>query len=169
MSAGETWAYAGYLLWLLAGCLDFARHRRTDLPHTSGLAESGLHGVQLALLGGGVIAWLALAPSLALVATLALLVVAHAFAGYADTRAAYGRRPIDPSEQHLHSILDMAPWFALCFVVVTDAAQARDAGWTFAWRHAPAELWLALLLPPLPLCVLPWLVEFRAVLRARAG
>ncbi|MBO9716158.1 MAG: hypothetical protein J7507_04955 [Pseudoxanthomonas sp.] len=167
MNTAEGWAYAGYLVWLLAGCLDFARHRRTDLAHTSGLAESRLHGVQLGLLGGGVLAWLALAPSLLLGALLLALVIAHAFAGYADTRSAYGRRPIDPREQHLHSILDMAPWAALCFVVVTDGAQARSAGWTLAWQAAPAAAWLALLLPALPLCVLPWLVEYQAVLRAR--
>jgi hypothetical protein len=167
MSTAEGWAYAGYLLWLLAGCLDFGRHRRTDLAHTSGLAESRLHGLQLLLLGGGVLAWLALAPSLLLGALLLALVIAHAIAGYADTRSAYGRRPIDPREQHLHSVLDMAPWFALCFVVVTGGAEARSAGWTLAWRGAPAELWLALLLPPLPLCIMPWMVEYRAVLRAR--
>jgi len=35
-----------YGMWLLGGTLDFWFHRRTDLPHTSGLRESTLHGVQ---------------------------------------------------------------------------------------------------------------------------
>lgn len=46
-----TLAYGGYLLWLLAGCLDFACRRRTQLPQTSGLRESAFHLAQLALLG----------------------------------------------------------------------------------------------------------------------
>ena len=40
-------AYCGYLLWLLAGTGDFACHRRTDLPRTSGVAESFAHLLQL--------------------------------------------------------------------------------------------------------------------------
>ena len=163
------WAYAGYLFWLGAGWLDFAEHRLGGLPHASGLAESRLHGVQLALLGAAATAWLAFAPSLALQAALAMLVVAHAVTGYADTRVADRRRHIGPREQHLHSILDMAPWFALCLVVIFEGGQGRDAGWTLQALAAPPALWLAVLLPPLPLCVLPWLAEYRASLRARGS
>lgn len=168
MSAGG-WAYAGYLGWLVAGFLDFAQHRRTDLPHTSGLRESTMHAVQLGLLGAGVLAWLAFAPGLGLLLSLALLALVHAVAGYVDTLAAFGRRTITPLEQHLHSVLDMAPWIALGTVVLAQGGDARAAGW--ALRLAPAwpGLWLALLLPPLLLCVLPWLHEFRAALRARGA
>ena len=168
MDAGG-WAYAGYLLWLGAGCMDFLQHRRSDLARTSGVAESRMHALQLALLGMAVVAWLALAPGLALGALLLVLVIAHAVVGYVDTRIAFGRRRIGPLEQHLHSVLDMAPWFALCLVVVADGAAARAAGWSFAWRAAPASLWLALLLPALLLCVLPWLSEHRAAARARGS
>ncbi|MBN8768995.1 MAG: hypothetical protein J0I01_12465 [Stenotrophomonas nitritireducens] len=55
MSAAA-WAYAGYLRWLLAGCADFACHRRSDLPHTSGLPESLLHVLQMAPMGALVVA-----------------------------------------------------------------------------------------------------------------
>ncbi len=168
MSAGG-WAYAGYLAWLAAGSLDFIQHRRTDLAHTSGLAESHWHAVQIGLLGGGVLAWLALAPGLGLMAALSLLAAAHALAGYLDTRTAFGRRTIPPLEQHVHSILDMAPWIALAGVVIAQGGQAREAGWPLAWAPAPPVLWLALLLPALLLCVLPWLGEYRAALRAQRG
>lgn len=67
-----------YALWLAAGALDFHFHRRTDLPHTSGLRESVLHGIQLVLIGGGVLAWLLLANTWSLAALLAVLVLAHA-------------------------------------------------------------------------------------------
>lgn len=163
------WPYAGYLLWLGAGWLDFAHHRRTDLAHTSGLRESSLHAVQLALLGVATLAWLSWQPSLLLLAMLSALVACHALVGYADTRVAFPRRCIGPGEQHVHSILDMAPWFALCAIVVTDGAQAREAGWALASRDASVGLWLAVLLPPLPLCILPWLLEYRAAWHARGA
>ena len=168
MQAGG-WAYAGYLLWLAAGSLDFLQHRRSDLAHTSGIGESLLHGLQLLLLGLAVLAWLAIAPGLALLALLLVLVAGHAVLGYVDTRFAFPRRRIGPFEQHVHSVLDMAPWFALCAVLLSEAALAGEAGWTLAWRQAPAWLWAALLLPPLPLCALPWLAEYRAAWRARSA
>jgi hypothetical protein len=51
--------YLGYLVWLFAGLGDFLCHRRTDLPHTSGLTKSALHLPQLATIGAGVVLMLA--------------------------------------------------------------------------------------------------------------
>lgn len=163
------WAYGGYLAWLAAGSLDFSQHRRTDLAHTSGVRESLWHAVQIGLLGGGVLAWLAFAPGLGLTLLLGALATAHAVAGYLDTRSAFGQRAIPPFEQHVHSVLDMAPWIALGGVVLAQGAQAQAAGWPLRWSPAALALWLALLLPALLLCVLPWLHEYRAALRARRG
>lgn len=61
-----------YALWLVAGSLDFHFHRRTDLPHTSAMRESLLHGVQLLLIGSGVLAWLVLESTWSLIALLAV-------------------------------------------------------------------------------------------------
>ncbi|MCX3878678.1 hypothetical protein NAH03_14370 [Stenotrophomonas maltophilia] len=137
-----------YALWLAAGSLDFHFHRRTDLPHTSAMRESLLHGVQLLLIGSGMLAWLLLENTLSLVALLTGLVIAHAVAGYLDTVSADGCRRISPAEQHVHSVLDAAPWVLLAWV-----------GWQDVW-------WLALL-PALGLVVLPWLWELRQCVRAR--
>lgn len=169
MTTVQAWCFAGYLAWLATGTLDFLQHRRTGLAQTSGLRETALHGVQLGLLGLAVLAWLALAPTLALLALLATLVALHAVAGYADTLSAFGRRSIPPLEQHVHSVLDMAPWIALAVVVVPALPGARAAGWAVAWQPAPSGLWLAALIPPLLLCVVPWLAEWRAAWRARGG
>lgn len=102
-----------YAVWLAAGALDFHFHRRTDLPHTSAMRESLLHGLQLLLIGSGVLAWLVLESTWLLVTLLAVLVIAHAIAGYLDTVSADGRRRISPAEQHVHSVLDAAPWVLL--------------------------------------------------------
>jgi len=168
MSAAA-WAGAGYAAWLVAGGLDFLQHARTDLAHTSGVRESTWHAVQLGLVGSGVLAWLALAPGLGLLMLLGTLAAAHAVAGYLDTRTAYGCRPITPVEQHVHSVLDMAPWIAVGAVVMGQGNQARTAGWPLAWQPAAPALWLALLLPALLLAGLPWGLEFRAALRARGS
>lgn len=167
--AAGGFALAAYLLWLGAGCADFACHRRADLPHTSGLAESLLHGLQLALIGSGVAVFLLFEVAPATLTALAALVVAHALAGYADTRVAFAARRIRPLEQHVHSVLDMGPWIALAWIAIAHWPAWRDAGW--AWPPlrdpVPVAAWIAALAPALILCVVPAALELRAALAAR--
>ncbi|KLJ01663.1 hypothetical protein [Luteimonas sp. FCS-9] len=166
---GAAWAYAGYLAWLVAGLGDFVCHRRQCLAQTSGVAESTMHLLQLALLGAAVMIWLAFGPSLAALGFQVLLVCAHAAAGYVDTRIAYRTRAIPPVEQHLHSVLDMAPWIALAVLFASEGAQAWQAGWTLparAFAVDRVQVWGLVLVPPLLLCVLPAVLEFRQAARA---
>lgn len=151
-----------YALWLLAGTADFHLHRRTDLPHTSGLRESALHAVQLVVIGGSLLAWLALAPTLGLVLVLSGAVLVHAVAGYWDTVSADGRRRISPVEQHVHSVLDVAPWVFLVWI----AFQVQP-GWGLVWQPAPGWLWGAVAVPAVLVVVMPWAYEFWRCLRAR--
>ncbi|PJL58775.1 hypothetical protein [Stenotrophomonas maltophilia] len=151
-----------YALWLAAGSLDFHFHRRTDLPHTSAMRESLLHGVQLLLIGSGVLAWLALENTLSLVTFLTLLVIAHAVAGYFDTVSADGRRRISPAEQHVHSVLDAAPWVLLGWI-----GWQAPSRWSLNVKAAAPEIWCLILLPALGLVVLPWLWELLQCFRAR--
>ena len=162
--------YVGYLLWLLAGAADFLCHRRTDLPHTSGLGESWLHLLQLAVIGSGLLLWLALAPSLSLLLMELAIVVVHTVFGYLDTRQAFGRRVISPIEQHVHSILDIAPIIAFGILLGSTWADAGQRGWPLSLRQpafAPA-VWMLVLAPALLLCVVPALMEFRAAWSAHA-
>jgi len=161
--------YAGYVCWLLAGASDFLCHRRTDLPHTSGLAESWMHLLQLAVCGSGLVLWLALAPSLSLLSMELALVAAHAVFGYLDTRQAFGRRVISPIEQHLHSILDMAPIIAFGILLGSQWSTAWQHGWALTIRQPPfpPAIWILVLAPALLLCVLPAMLEFRAACSAR--
>lgn len=161
--------YGGYLLWLLAGAGDFLCHWRTDLPRTSGLRESGMHLLQLAVIGSGLVLWLALTPSLSLLSIEILLVALHAVFGYLDTRQAFGRRVISPIEQHVHSILDMAPIIAFGILLGSEWPAAWQRGWTLVARQPPfaAAVWFLVLAPALLLCVLPALLEFRAAWAAR--
>lgn len=164
-------AWLGLLAWLVAGTLDFACHRRTDLPQTSGVAESTLHLVQLGLVGAAILLGMLFAITTTVVATMALLVLAHAVVGYLDTRQAYPRRPILPFEQHVHSVLDMAPWIALGLVVAATWPAAIAGEWSLALRDPPlpARAWLMVLLPAAVLAGLPAVMEWRAAWRARAS
>jgi len=150
-----------YALWLTAGALDFHFHRRTCIAQTSGLRESVLHGLQLGIIGGAALLWLTLAPTRGLAAALALAAGLHALAGYMDTVSADGRRRISPAEQHVHSVLDVAPWLSVAWV----AAGSQDA-WGLTWQPAPLVIWLGVLAPAIVLAGLPWLAELRRCLQA---
>ena len=165
----EIWTI-GYGAWLLAVSADFLCHRRTNLAHTSGLPESFLHLVQLALIGCGVVLALLFEMSQAVAAAMTALVAAHAVAGYIDTRCAYGRRDILPIEQHLHSVLDMAPAFALVAMVAATWPAAVRSNWAWDLRQPglSATVWAGVLLPAIILCAVPALLEFRAARAVRA-
>ena len=169
----ELWlAYCGYLVWLSAGFGDFVCHRVTDLPHTSGVPESFSHLLQLALLGVAIVIGLAFETGATVTLLLGVLVVAHAVVGYWDTRIAFRRkRVLLPIEQHIHSVLDMAPIVAFGWVVAR--AWSGDAGgdWSVALR-SPAvsiQVWLAVLVPAIVLCVVPATMEFIAASKASSA
>lgn len=167
----EFWlAYCGYLIWLLAGLADFVCHRRTDLPFTSGVAESTTHLLELALLGVGVILVLAFDIGPSVLWVLLALVVAHAIVGYVDTRTAFAhRRVVLPVEQHIHSVLDMAPIIAFAWIVIATWPAATSASWQLELRRPALSMgvWLAVIVPPALLCVVPAMLEFRMAWRAR--
>lgn len=160
-------AYGLYLAWLVAGAGDFLCHRRTDLPHTSGVAESITHLLQLMILGVAILVGLAFRIGQGVALLLLLLVATHAIVGYVDTRIAFGRgRVISPIEQHLHSVLDMAPIVSLMAVVAATWPAAVSGGVHMTLRDPPlpGAIWLAVLLPAGVLCVLPALLEIKAAL-----
>ena len=167
----ELWlAYCAYLVWLVAGLGDFIRHWHTDLPHTSGTAESAAHLVQLGLLGVAIVLGLAFEMGPAIALAMLGLVVAHAAVGYLDTRIAFSRRRVvSPAEQHIHSVLDMAPIVGLAWLLASTWPAAVAAGWPLQLRQPvlPVSLWLAVLVPATVLCVVPALLEFRAAWRAQ--
>ena len=167
--AGWTLAYIGLLAWLGAGLLDFMCHRRSDLPHTSGLGESTLHLLQLALVGGAIMSGMLFEIDAPVISAMALLVLAHAFVGYADTRWAFRYRSIRPLEQHVHSVLDMAPWIGLGLVVALTWPAAISADFSLDLRQPALRLpvWLLVLVPATLLCGLPAALEWRAAWLAR--
>lgn len=163
-------AWTGYGIWLLAGWFDFRCHRRTDLAHTSGVGESRWHLVQLGLCGSAVVATLAFHATAGLAAVLLPIVAAHAVAGYLDTRQAFRcQRTLRPGEQHLHSILDLAPWVGWGAVVAL-SWRTTPLDWAIHLRRPafPLAVWTGALLPAVALCVVPALWELRGAMAAKA-
>lgn len=167
----EQWlAYGGYLAWLLAGFGDFLCHRRTNLTHTSGVAESSTHLLQLAIVGVSITVAMGFEMGPAIALFLCAAVVAHSVIGYRDTRIAFGSgRVILPIEQHLHSVLDMAPIVGLAWFVAATWPAALGGGWQPALRNPslPVGYWLAVFVPAGVLCVGPALAEFVSASQAR--
>lgn len=160
-------AYPLYWVWVVAGWCDFLCHRVTRLPATSGLVESRLHLLQLGLMGAAIILILSLELTAGLALVLLVLVVAHAVTGYVDTRVAFtAGRTILPVEQHLHSVLDIAPWLGWG-VVMWRVGTLPSTEWALMPRdHAlPWPTWAMVLAPPLVLCAWPALVEYAAAER----
>lgn len=154
-----------YLLWLTAGAMDFWLHRTSSIESTSGLAESRLHLAQIALLGLATILWLGFRASHGMFALLLALVCLHAITGYCDTRVAYPKRKIRPVEQHVHSVLDIAPWVAIGAIYWS--LPIKDVGPLLALEPAPAHAWAFAIVPATLLVVLPALGEFRRCLSYR--
>lgn len=154
-------AYAAYLGRLGFGLADFIIHRRAALPQTSGVRESALHGVQIFFVGIGVLVWAVFESSWAVAALLGGLAVLHAVAAYADTMVADATRHVAPVEQHVHSVLDIAPWGFAAFTAFT-----AEPTWALTWDSKPISVWAALILPPVPLVLMPWVAEFRAAVLA---
>jgi hypothetical protein len=148
-------------VWLLAGLADFICHRRTDIANTSGVLESSLHLVQVFVIGTVMVLWLSFAPSPGLILFTGFLVVLHTVAGYADTRVAYRVREIRPLEQHLHSVLDLAPWVGFVALVVGFRQQAGAGASGFEMRQPPLPVafWLATLLPGVVFVLTPAVLE----------
>lgn len=169
----EFWlAYCGYLIWLTVGLGDFIAHWRTDLPHTSGVPESATHLIQLGLLGMAVVGALAFEVGRSSVLLMLVLVIAHAVVGYIDTRIAFRcRRVLFPIEQHIHSVLDMAPIIAFAWWVISTWPAATNPGWQLDPRQPalPVAIWLAAIVPAVLLCGVPAVMEFRAAWTARHG
>jgi hypothetical protein len=154
-----------YVLWLAAGALDFWLHRTSSIECTSGVPESRLHLAQIAILGLATALWLGFRASHGLFAILLALVCLHALTGYWDTRVAYPKRAIRPLEQHVHSILDLAPWVALGAVYWS--LPSTHVGPVLAFEPAPVASWAFAFVPAVLLVVLPALGEFRRCLGYR--
>lgn len=114
------WALAA---WLVAGGCDWWCHRHTRIEATSGIAECLFHWLLLAQGGAALMLALWLQPSLLLMAMLFVFWLAHQATTWLELRYVVQRRNVMPTEQMVHSFLEMIP-LGLIAVMALDVASS---------------------------------------------
>jgi hypothetical protein len=104
-------------LWLAAGFADYLCHRAARIAETSGWKESLLHLLQFAELALPVLAALFLEINAAVILIMIVALVLHELTAIWDVSYATATRTVTPTEQHVHSVLEMLPLTALLMVI----------------------------------------------------
>jgi hypothetical protein len=104
-------------LWLVAGFADYLCHRATHIEKTSGWKESILHLAQFAEMAVPVLAALFLEITSGVIVVMMVFLVLHEATAIWDVRYASTRREVSPTEQHVHSFLEMLPLTGLLLVI----------------------------------------------------
>ncbi|HVC34436.1 MAG TPA: diguanylate cyclase [Chloroflexota bacterium] len=127
-------------LWLAAGLLDWSQHRRTHIERTAGTRESAIHVVMLTEAGVPTLLGLFLQVNAGVLLTTLVALVAHEATAVLDVAYAESRQLVTPTEQHIHSFLEVVPLMAVSFLTVLHWDQARalvglgDESAHFTWR-----------------------------------
>jgi hypothetical protein len=165
-------------MWLAAGFADYLCHRASNIEATSGWRESLLHLLQLAEMAIPTLAAIFLEINALVIATMIVCLVAHEVTAIWDVSYAYSRREVRPTEQHVHSFLEMLPLMGLLIIVTVHWQQFLSL---FGFGQEVADFSVRLKQPPLPWLyvgailtavvlfeVLPYLEEFIRGLRRGA-
>jgi hypothetical protein len=129
----------------LVGVGDYLCHRATQIEHTSGIAESALHLVQLGEIGLPVLAGLLFEVNTSVLLLMAIAAVVHTFTAWWDVAYSERRRRLTPFEQVVHGFLIVIPVVAAALII----AQYWDS-FSAMWNEAPAEWSLRLKSAPIP-------------------
>jgi hypothetical protein len=130
-------AYGALPLWLLAGAADWLCHRRTFIERTSGPRESLLHLLLYGEIAIPLVLALFFEINALLLTLMAVGVVAHMATSWVDTTVAQPCRYIGPTEQLIHSWLEMLPVFALAMVFMLNLGALSGPEWWLRPRAVP--------------------------------
>jgi hypothetical protein len=165
--------YAVIPAWLCAGLADWACHRATDIESTGGTKESLLHVAQLSEVGLPLLAALFFEINALVIAAMIGGLLLHQATATWDVRWANATRTIPPVEQHVHSVLEMAPvmvfagFAILNWPAVHDLMQGHlSLSFTLKEQPLPTAYLTALTLAVLAMGVVPYGEELLRCLRA---
>jgi hypothetical protein len=150
MDAGATQIVLMYFVlpvWLAAGFADYLCHRATSIETTSGWKESWLHLLQLGEMAVPTLAAIFLEINALVILIMLVSLVAHQATAMWDVSYAYKRREVTPTEQHVHSFLEMLPLMGLLLVLTSHWGQFLAL---FGLGTEAAHWWIKLKQPPLP-------------------
>jgi hypothetical protein len=96
-------------VWLAAGFADYLCHRAGKIESTSGPKESLLHLLQFAEMALPTLAAIFLHINALVILVMIVCLVLHEATAIWDVNYAYRTRVVTPTEQHVHSFLEMLP------------------------------------------------------------
>ncbi|WPZ34550.1 hypothetical protein T8K17_00110 [Thalassobaculum sp. OXR-137] len=166
-------------LWLAAGFADWVCHRASHIATTTGPKESLIHLLLFVEVGLPFLAALFLEINALIIAFMIAAFIAHEVTALWDVRYASTAREITPTEQHIHSFLEVIPLLALLTVISRHwdqflalfGAGSEEAGFDLMWKseQLPATYLWFLLAANILFEVLPYLEELIRGLRANNG
>ena len=164
-------------LWLAAGFADYLCHRASHIEATSGPKESALHLLEFAEMAVPILAAIFLEINALIIGVAIVCLILHEATAIWDVRYACATREVTPTEQHVHSFLEMLPLMGLTIIVILHWGQFLAL---FGLGTARADFGIRLKQPPLPwlyvtvmltlvllFVVLPFLEELARTLRHR--
>jgi hypothetical protein len=162
-------------VWLAAGFADYLCHRASEIEKTSGPKESALHLLQFAEMAIPTLAAIFLEINALIILIMIVCLILHEATAIWDVRYAYETRTVTPTEQHVHSFLEMLPLMGLLIIVTLHWQQFAAL---FGLGREVADFGTRLKQPPLPWLyvtvvlllvllfeVLPYLEELARTLR----
>lgn len=162
-------------LWLAAGFADYLCHRAAHIEQTSGWKESALHLLQFAEMAVAVLAALFLEITSAVIVLMVVCLILHEATAIWDVRYADATREVTPTEQHIHSVLEMLPLMGLLLVTALHWSAFSGlfgigaADFSLRWKQEQLPIaYIATMLALTALFeVLPYLEEFMRTMRHR--
>jgi hypothetical protein len=127
--------YAVLPLWVLAGLVDWACHRRTRIEATSGRVENAFHWLLIGEMGVAVLAVALLEVTAAVLLLVAAAWLLHECTTWVELRYAVPRREVRPFEQMVHSFLELLPLVALGLLCVMRWDQVLAPDFGLRWKE----------------------------------
>ena len=124
-------------LWIVAGGVDWLRHRHSRIASTSGTPEAAMHVVGYVLTAAPVLLGLYFEVDALVLVVMTVCVVVHLVVGWIDTGYTQPRRVIGAVEQAAHPFLELLPVFALAVVAAIYADAWRAPDWSLRLRAEP--------------------------------
>lgn len=138
--ARKTIQYFVIPLWLASGLTDWWCHRRTDIEHTTGMKETGIHLLMLGEAAFPVLAGLFLEIDAPVLSLMIASFFVHEATAMWDVSYAVTRRDVQPVEQHVHSFLEMVPLLAVSLISVLHWPQLQALMGRKTIRSRPLRL-----------------------------
>jgi len=134
-------------VWAAAGFADYLCHRAANIENTSGPKESLLHLLQFAEMAVPTLAAIFLEINALIIFIMIVCLILHEATAIWDVSYAYRTGTITPTEQHIHSFLEMLPLAGLLVIITLHAQQFLAL---FGFGNEAADFSLRLKQPPLP-------------------